>query len=176
MVIAVNDLLVEGSETVQLGLANSLNYFVGAPGSAALTIFDSPFDQWRVAQFGSIAAAQGTNAAPGADWDNDGLGNFVEYSLGLNPTVPDTNGLPKGRLFTDAGTGQRYLALDVARNPAATDVIYAVEVSSYLTNWLSGPPYTVELTNTPAQLSVRDAQPVSANPQRFLRLKVSPRP
>jgi hypothetical protein len=48
--------------------------------------------------------------------------------------------------------------------------------ASDLSNWLSGPLYTVELTNTPALLSVRDAQPISANPKRFLRLEIRPKP
>ena len=86
----------------------------------------------------------------------------------------DTNALPHGRLFQNAG--QSYLTLDTVRNGIVPDMDYTVAVSGDLSNWFSGALYTVELTNTPALLSVRDAQPVSANPKRFLRLEIRPKP
>ena len=44
----------------------------------------------------------GTNAAPMADPDNDGIPNLVEFALGLNPTNASRENLPAAMILTNA--------------------------------------------------------------------------
>ncbi len=129
----------------------------------------APIEQWRQSNFGSTLNA-GTSAND-ADPDGDGLRNLLEYALGANPTNT-TSGVQPSYLFTTA-SGLTYLALDVTRAAIAPDVSYIVEVSPDLAQWFSGPAYTTELTNTSTLLRVRDNTPISAAPQRFMRLKIT---
>jgi hypothetical protein len=93
--------------------------------------------------------------------------------LGLPPLITATPAqLPAGNL-QPAG-GQSYLTLTINRAANPSDVTCTVEVSSnLLTGWVSGPPYTVTLTNTATQLVVRDNTPAPAATARFMRLVVS---
>ena len=68
---------------------------------------------------------------------------------------------------------ERYLTLDVPKNSSATDVTYTAEVSGDLVNCNSGATYTTVVSETPTLLRVRDNTPLSANPRRFIRLRVS---
>ena len=55
----------------------------------------------------------------------------------------------------------------------APDVNYAVEVSSDLLTWTSGPAATVTLTDTPTELVVRDNTPYQDATARYIRLRDS---
>ena len=124
------DTLAEGNEqfTVHLGtLDGPATFAASAPGiTATVTLEDSPFDQWRVAQFGSIAAANADNALPLADYDFDGLANFLEYALGSSPITGSAADMPR------ASGASGSLTLTFTRNLGATDIVYEVQASSTL--------------------------------------------
>jgi hypothetical protein len=91
--IAINvirDRVAETNETVLLALRTNGTYLVGSPSNAVVTIHALPYDLWKVGHFG-LAQANSTNAADGADWDADGTKNLMEYVLGRDPTVVNTN-------------------------------------------------------------------------------------
>lgn len=93
-----NDHQPEGDETFSLTLSaldGPATFPASAPTiTAALTIQDHPFDQWRVDRFGP-AGAQTADAAPNADADHDGLDTLTEHVLGTHPlTSNDTAALP----------------------------------------------------------------------------------
>ena len=80
-----------------------------------------------------------------------------------------------------------YLSLTFKRNPAATNVTKTVEISTDLINWLAGSSYSAAGDNPTTALTteiartgttnqaivVRDNQPITAAPQKFMRVKVS---
>ncbi len=131
----------------------------------------TPLEIWRDNHFGNPSnVGAGANGASPA---GDGVPNLLKYALGLNPSVPATTAqLPFGNIQSDGGTN--YLTLTVNRTALPSDVTYTIEVTSNLENgWVSGPPYTVTLTNIPSQLVVRDNTPVPAATTRFIRLRVT---
>jgi hypothetical protein len=99
--------------------------------------------------------------------------NLIKYGLGLNPTnVATVAQLPSGGIQPDVGTN--YLTLTVNRAAQPSDITYIVEVTSDLTSgWVSGSPNTVTLSNTAAQLVVRDNTPQPSATTRFIRLRVT---
>ncbi|MGZ4983176.1 MAG: putative Ig domain-containing protein, partial [Chthoniobacterales bacterium] len=126
----------------------------------------------------------GSDAALLYDYDGDGISNLMEYALGLDPTIATPNGLPVVTLKDYSGT--QYLSMTFARSTLATDLTYTVQGSSDLITWtdlatsvggaaLSGAGLVSETGSAPTMTDeVRDTVPfVPANPQRFLRLKVT---
>jgi len=71
-----------------------------------------------------------------ADPDGDDIPNLVEFGRGLDPLTPSINGLPVASLTN----GQWTVAF--TRNPAATDLIYTVQVSADLVTWADGSTYS----------------------------------
>ncbi len=106
-----------------------------------------------------------------ADPDGDGRSNLLEFALGSDPASADSQAGPETLLVPM--DGQEYLALQVSRNAFATSLAWEAEVSSDLGSWAAGPEHTVVLRDTPTELWVRDARPLSESPRRFMRLRVS---
>ena len=126
-------------------------------------------DAWEITHFGN--ANPGSNAATDQA-AHDGLSNFLKYALGLDPSTPSINPIVSTRVTIN---GDQYLQITVPKNPAATNVTYTVETCSDLStsSWASVPGVdTVVVSETSTQLVVRDAQKISANANRFIRLKV----
>jgi len=130
----------------------------------------TPLQAWRQQNFGTTSAGDpvgGNLAAP----RGDGVANLVKYALGLNPAVPATTGLPVGT------RGTTYFNLTFTRLRDATDITYRVEATDNLGGWTeiwnsSAHPYEGIAISTP--VTVQDTVPMtSANPGRFLRLKVT---
>ena len=135
----------------------------------AITVQLSPIEQWRQSHFGP-------NPAPGIagnldNPDDDLYVNLLEYILGLDPLVPGAGGIVADLETIGADT---FLRLTVTKNPAATDVNLAVEVTGDLTlpeSWTTSGT-TIE-TSTSSLLQVRDNTPVNTAAQRDIRLKVT---
>ncbi len=143
-----------------------------------------PIEAWRYANFGNTNSP--AVSALSTDPDGDGIPNFLEYAFGLNPLVKSTAGLPKGALVNDSGAN--YLSLTFQRATNATDRTFTVQVSPDLSQWLAGSRYastnvvpattnTTELSRMPTNgvetIVVRDNVPLSAAPQRFMRVRVT---
>lgn len=96
------------------------------------------------------------------DPDHDGIENFLEFALGLDPLVANASGLP-----TLAPSGSDYL---YDFNNVQEGVLYQVLISTDMTSW-SDPAF--------AELTSSDSTPVAipasmaAEGKMFVRLKVS---
>jgi cytochrome c1 len=99
------------------------------------------------------------------DSDGDGLSDWIEYALGLDPLLR-TSLLPQ-QLFESA-SGTSYLALRVFRGPLLpADMSTSIQVSGDLVHWT---PATV-ITNSAGELKARDTTPANAAPSRFIRVE-----
>jgi hypothetical protein len=164
-----------GNKFITPTIASGRVYVGTTTGVGVLGLLDqstlTPVQIWRNGYFHNPSnVGAGANGASPA---GDGMPNLIKYALGLNPTNGVTTAqLPSGGVQPDGGTN--YLTLTVNRAAQPTDITYIVEVTSNLTSeWVSGPPNTVTLSNTPAQLVVRDSTPQPAATTRFIRLRVT---
>jgi hypothetical protein len=126
-------------------------------------------DHWRQTYFG-LGAANSGNAGDHASPAGDGIPNLLKYGLGLNPLLAYPPGAATGITLDSAG----YLRMSVAKNPAATDLSFTIEVTSDLrvpTSW-SGADTTID-ENTETTLQAHDNVPISAASGRFIRLNVT---
>ncbi|MEI6605367.1 MAG: autotransporter-associated beta strand repeat-containing protein [Verrucomicrobiota bacterium] len=98
-------------------------HFSGITGVVSVAISGTPYSNWAA----GYPSADLSN--PAADLDGDGLSNFQEFAFGLNPTLassvsPITSGLHANGQFSYT-----------RRNPALTDLTYAVWTSLDLLTW-----------------------------------------
>ncbi len=124
-------------------------------------------------------------AADSADADGDGVANLVEYALGTSPVSAASAARPvPERRIVD---GSEYLTLAFARDRAATGVALAVEARSDLSSgsWTAIDPLqpanqvSVQVDTPSAGFdtyTIRDTQPLSAFPRRFMRLRATASP
>ncbi len=165
----LSDFIGNGSHTVTATVADPTSFVRLDPaGRLDETV------TWNLTLSGQIPATlanwRTTYGADEAVNSADQMPNLVKYALGLNANTPATASQ------TPAGSGGQYLTLTVPRRMKRTDVNYLVEVSSDLSSWHSGAGHTVVLQDSETQLVVRDAQPISSEAKRFIRLAVQPLP
>jgi hypothetical protein len=130
--------------------------------------YTTPFAKWLE----TTNSGEGDNslAEETADTDNDGLANLLEYAIGTNGTLANSN--PQVLTLAPVSSSQ-YLRLALQKNPAATDVTFTVEATSDLSNPLSWSSAGLIIeTNTSTQLVVRDNIPAGPGIQRFMRVRV----
>lgn len=114
----------------------------------------------------------GTKTGHGAldDWDQDGVPELLELAFGLNPTVPDSAGLPQA--VNESG----YLTMTITKQAGAN---YEVQSAGSLS---PGEPEqftsatTTVLVDNGTTLKVRDNILIDTIPKRFLRVKVTAAP
>ncbi len=151
---------------VQLTVTDDL----GATVQREVRLFpNTPLEQWTLDHFGSNPnpSIAGYTANP----DRDQYVNLLEYALGHDPLRADAGGIVAD---VESIGPERFLRLTVAKNPAATDLTFSIEVTGDLAvpaSW-STSGTTVE-ADTSTTLRVRDNTPASSANKRHLRLKVT---
>lgn len=161
-VIPIADSLAQGNRTVIVAVAEDFASVRDPAQNAVVTIEDKPFDAWRFENFSSTQLGDPGISGETADPDGDGLPNLIEYALGLEPNEPNASPLTAG----DSGG---YLAVSAAKNPSATDIIWAAEVSGNLTNWQAA---MIE-TDDASTFAARDTVPMADAGSRFIRIKIT---
>ncbi len=130
----------------------------------------SAYDLWKADVFGADALNEAI-AGDLADPDNDGIVNWLEFAMALNPLAHDAGSAMTG------GVTAGYLTLSHRENPDASDILFEVEGCSDLSlqDWTTVDVTEVlrEYTNTWYWVTTRHDVPVTNAPQRFLRLKVT---
>jgi hypothetical protein len=155
---------VGGRATFEIGRAYATAWYEIL---LAATRQEAPFEFWKADHFTAAELADPAVSGPEADPDGDGLANLFEYALGTDPLGLGVGGRYVAGLAADGLDD--FLTVSAVRNPDATDVLFAADVSDDLARWTND---VTVLQDDPAAFSARDNTPVSAAPRRFLRLKV----
>jgi hypothetical protein len=141
----------------------------GLPALSAL-FFDpetTPYENWTATYFTDLERATPAMSEPDADPDQDGLGNRMEYALGLNPRQPDVAGRPA------VGLVAGYFMVQYTRPKTVTDVSLILEWSVDLVHWSRAEdalaPFSVSDEGNVQRITLRSIAPVSEQPVGFLR-------
>ncbi|HEX2852890.1 MAG TPA: Ig-like domain-containing protein, partial [Opitutaceae bacterium] len=95
-----------------------------ASGTSLVARITGDYATW-VAFYGLAPAQSGFTA----DGEADGIANLLEYYLGLNPTLSESNGLPKGQI-----EGSEFV-FRYTRSKSAIGVAGEVQISTDLVTW-----------------------------------------
>jgi hypothetical protein len=162
------------NSTVVVSIASASNYELGISPQAVVSLETSSFQSWaNDALVGYSTALQ----SPSADPANDGIPNLLKYAFNLNPTESEVQGLPVASMMAP-GDGKSYLTISYTQLQSATDILYTVQVSSDLVNWISGSSATKQVSSVSnndgtSTVVVRDLTPVSSGGARFIRVQIS---
>jgi hypothetical protein len=124
-------------------------------------------DAWRMTYFGTTDATG--DRADTASAAGDGMANLLKYALGLDPNIPATPAAAGLSLEVPTDGGGDHLRFTFTGT--AADVTYIVEANSDL-NGVWTPLYT-HSGSAPGTVVVDDPQPLSEQPRRFIRLRVT---
>jgi len=120
----------------------------------------------------TLAAWRSAYGSDTANPSGDGFRNFLKYALGIDPARSATVSQRPASSLATAGGSEKYLTLSIPRRTRRPELDYIVEVSNDLAVWNSGAGHTVTVLDQDNLLVVRDAQPVTANARRNVRLRV----
>ncbi|MDQ6633033.1 MAG: PKD domain-containing protein [Verrucomicrobiota bacterium] len=118
---------------------------------------------WKATRFTSIELTNSVVSGDSADLDNDYFPNLLEYALGLDPKIAETN-------VISASISNRVFTFSFPHFKAATDVTIIAEVSTNLTDWSEVTPTEI-FDNGPFETITLRENGTSA--ARFFRLKAS---
>lgn len=118
-----------------------------------------PIQSWRELHF--ALPDGGGDADDAADPDHDGSCNLVEYSQGMNPTLPDPQLLPKISRVDGA--------LHFTFRKAAAELSYVVQQSQDLSGWTPTTLPIQSIDTTHFRVVLPEGSPV-----QFMRLRVAP--
>jgi len=138
---------IKGDQAVVVTILTNIAYSIGS-GQATVTIHDSPYGMWSIAHFTLEQLTHPELTGPSADFDHDGIVNFVEYAFNLDPTMPNIPPPYQWGFETDTNDSLPHLTLTYRRWLPPRDVEYGVYVSTDLINWNTGSNYVEEFLNT----------------------------
>lgn len=139
------------------------------PGTAVMATppLGGNFTNWQVANFTPEELTNDSISGPNAVLGPDGIPNLVKYALGLDAKSDAVAGLPS--LSTD-GTTWTY-TFTCPEN--LTDVLYAVQCSTDMTNWFSAGITMTLISSVNGTNTWQATYSVGSAPNAFFRLQVS---
>jgi hypothetical protein len=171
----IDDGIVVGDVPVTLTLSNSAAYNLGSPITATVTIHDTPFNDWRLTEFGTNA----NNSAISGDLANpagDGSVNLLKYALDMNPNVPSVQGLPTSQIDPACDC----LALTYTKVLSAIDLTYSPEAAADPAGpWTTNGITSTVIASNSLTLTIKAsdaANPIPLATDRFMHLKVTLQP
>jgi hypothetical protein len=181
--IAVTPLAnAQDSSVVSVQVSANANYTVGAASQASVTISDpaNTYAAWQQKYFG--AQASSPSAAPGADFDGDGLVNILEYALGTDPTVgqaqPYTISKVSNHLtisFNRVVQPDSHLVIQVSASNAlgAGSSWTPIATKTGSGAWVTATGVNVTDNGTTGAVTVTDSQTIDSETSRFLGISAS---
>ena len=141
------------------------NRAMSASEVSALYAAENAPNNWRQTHFGSTANTG--NAADGADPDQDGLPNLLEYALNLSP-----NAASRAPAAVQAAGGN--LEYTYTRGTAAFNggTTFQVEWSDDLSTWFTTGVVESLLSDNGTHQQVKATLPAGSGGRRFVRLRV----
>jgi hypothetical protein len=131
------------------------------------------FASWQTQWFSGQPPAVST---PLVDADGDGLVNYLEYFMGLNPRAADATGAVTAGTVQHDASGP-YLTISFRRSQALSGVTSTVEAASVVSIWLGGQTVAlVPVVNNgdgTETFTHRDTVPINSTTSRFLRVKAT---
>jgi sugar lactone lactonase YvrE len=116
-----------GVVAVRASQPGDANHMGAAPVERAFNVA-STYQSWQLSHFTAEELAKPEISGPNSAYGPDGLSNLVKYALGLDPKRNPAD-LPE---LLPGSTGWRF---QFWRPTDRSDITYAVEVSTDLTNW-----------------------------------------
>jgi hypothetical protein len=138
----------EGDETFTLTLSSNVLYTIGS-GVATVTIQDSPYGMWNIANFTLEELTDPLLSGETVDYDEDGLINFVEYAANRTPKSPETNAPVLAVIELNPDDNLNHVTFTYQRRLPPTDVAYAAAYSTNLLTWQTGTNAVREISVTP---------------------------
>lgn len=165
--IAAGGLTVSGPGTVTIRAQQAGNDIYQSASADASIVIKPNFLYWQQIRFNAAELADPARSGAGAVYGADGLPNLVKYSLGLDPKVNATSGLPE---TAQVGSEWVYTYL---RPASVTDIVYAVEISSDLTTWTTSGVIHEWVSTVGGVDTWRARYSISGTATLFFRLKVT---
>jgi hypothetical protein len=148
--------------------------YLADPDSATVTIDDSGYHKWKIASFGSVAAARESSASDLGDADGDGLATLLEAALGGDPLQNDSDRLPKPSW--EELEDEEFFSMSYVRpigNPHG--LIYHHRYSEGLQSWVPAnvvPGYPADNGDGTETMKVRAPDAMSGEDKQFFRLEI----
>lgn len=178
VVTPVQDTVAEGTRTVTIQLLADSSYGLSGQTAGQVSIADMPIDAWRFEHFAGADLTNSAISSDLADPDGNGIANLMEYALGRDPRA--TNRAAVFSADLQRHSNQIFFTALYDRRTNLLDATCWVEVCTNLLaqDWLSGTAHVMEtVTATNGPMERVQAQvinpPADAEPQEFLRLKVT---
>ena len=146
-ILPILDYAIEGDESLILTVQTNLAYIVGN-SPATVTIHDSPYGLWSIANFSLEELTHPLISGASADFDSDGVKNFAEYAFNHDPRAVDGNPPYQWSFETSTNDNKPHLTLTWTRRLPPRDVEYGVYVSTNLIDWNTGTNYVQEFLHT----------------------------
>lgn len=163
-------LVTDFDEAINWGVSQNLG---GDPAALAPTTAMT-YQFWKNQNFTETEQLNAAITGDDVDLDQDGLSNVLEYALGYNPKVKNSD---LGYSAALVGvSSEDYLALTLRRQKNAIDLIYEVQVGTTLQGWSATTPQVGSLSDNgdgTETITIRDAVSVANGEKRFIRLSVT---
>lgn len=138
-------------------------------------------NQWKNQTFTTAELADASVSGDLADPDHDGIPNWAEFALNLDPKSPVTKPQPVSSVQPNPADGKAYLIYAYRRRTGDSGVDYTIEFSQDLISWQASTARVEEVGRQPdpggttETVLVRIKPSIQEAPSAYLRCRMNPR-